>query len=587
MTFIAIKIINLINRGGDAEMSMNKNRRKIGRNVPTRYVIVCIAVAFICSLAVPAVHAEDTVTVAVDAPKYVSGTFNASISIDNVTDLNSAQFDLSFDSRVVNVTDVRDGVISGETVPVLWNLVDTDTVRVLVKMPAGEGVSGSGSLAVVEFAVKGVGGEKSELDISDGLLADAGANAIDADWYDDEVTVLRTAVTVAAPEYVSGTFNASIQIENVADLNSAQFDLSFNSRVVNVTDVHDGAIGGDTVPVLWNLVDMDTVRVLVKMPAGEGVSGSGSLAVVGFAVKGVGGDKSDLDISDGLLADADANAIEADWYDDEVTVLRTAVTVTAPEYVSGTFNASIRIDNVADLNSAQFDLSFDSRVVNVTDVHDGAIGGETVPVLWNLVDTDTVRVLVKMPVGVGVSGSGRLAVVDFAVKGTERAKSELDISDGLLADADANPIDADWYDDEVTVAAPVFDTGEGTYPSISGTHEGTITPYTDIPVQKMYTYPCAGTGGHSEYVKIGNTSWTVNATWTGYTSGYHNIVFSESFTLYAGKTYNYTIRTGSYPMIIHAQHHTALSDSGVIRCDTFVDANGRVYNDWIPAITLW
>jgi hypothetical protein len=41
----------------------------------------------------------------------------------------------------------------------------------------------------------------------------------------------------------------------------------------------------------------------------------------------------------------------------------------------------------------------------------------------------------------------------------------------------------------------VFDTGEGTYPSISGMHEGTITPSKDIPVHKMYTYPCAGTGG--------------------------------------------------------------------------------------------
>jgi squalene-hopene/tetraprenyl-beta-curcumene cyclase len=46
-----------------------------------------------------------------------------------------------------------------------------------------------------------------------------------------------------------------------------------------------------------------------------------------------------------------------------------------------------------------------------------------------------------------------------------------------------------------------FDTGNGTYPSIMGTHNGTITPSKDISVSKMYTYPCASTGGHSEYVK--------------------------------------------------------------------------------------
>jgi len=47
-----------------------------------------------------------------------------------------------------------------------------------------------------------------------------------------------------------------------------------------------------------------------------------------------------------------------------------------------------------------------------------------------------------------------------------------------------------------------FDTGTGTYPSIFGTHNGTITPSHDVLADKMYTYPCSGTGGHSEYVRI-------------------------------------------------------------------------------------
>ncbi|HJH27402.1 MAG TPA: hypothetical protein C5S37_11740, partial [Methanophagales archaeon] len=149
----------------------------------------------------------------------------------------------------------------------------------------------------------------------------------------------------------------------------------------------------------------------------------------------------------------------------------------------------------------------------------------------------------------------------------------------------AKEINADWFDAEVTVVA--FDTGKGTYPSIFGTHEGTITPSKDIPVQKMYTYPCAGTGGHSEYVRIWNatTGWNVSATWGGYTGDYHNIVFSEPFTLYAGETYNYSIETGSYPQIIH--EHEFNATGGTITCDKFVDANGREYNNWILAIKLW
>ena len=47
-----------------------------------------------------------------------------------------------------------------------------------------------------------------------------------------------------------------------------------------------------------------------------------------------------------------------------------------------------------------------------------------------------------------------------------------------------------------------FDTGPGTYPSISGIHNGSITPNQSITVQKLYTYPCVGTGGHTESIEL-------------------------------------------------------------------------------------
>lgn len=130
-----------------------------------------------------------------------------------------------------------------------------------------------------------------------------------------------------------------------------------------------------------------------------------------------------------------------------------------------------------------------------------------------------------------------------------------------------------------------FDTGPGMYPSIFGTHWGKITPGHDVYVSKMYTYPCAGTGGHSESVNFSNDSWSVEANWSGYQSGdYRFITFDDQFTLEAGTTYNYTIQTGSYPQIIHNQ--TFVSIDGEITCTEFKDANGRVHYDWIPAIRL-
>lgn len=133
-----------------------------------------------------------------------------------------------------------------------------------------------------------------------------------------------------------------------------------------------------------------------------------------------------------------------------------------------------------------------------------------------------------------------------------------------------------------------FDTErpENPYPSIMGTHNGTIKPNHDVVASKMYTYSCVGTGGHSENVRFYNDAWSVEANWTGYQGAedYHYIEFFEPFTLEANVTYNYIIKTGSYPQI---HHNTTLTVSdGEISCAEFIDANGKIYYDWIPAIRL-
>jgi len=141
-------------------------------------------------------------------------------------------------------------------------------------------------------------------------------------------------------------------------------------------------------------------------------------------------------------------------------------------------------------------------------------------------------------------------------------------------------------------SAGYIDTGEGIYPSIAGIHNGTITPKQTINVSRMFTYSCPGTGGHSEYVAFYNTTTgdeIANGTWTGYQGAgdydYHYITFEEPFVLEKDVTYNYTIRTGSYPQIIHKQHYTTL-DGSLITCEKFVDVNGKSHDDWIPAIRL-
>ena len=307
---------------------MSKRRKdKIEKGVLVKGAVICIAVVAISFSLIPGLGAlgtGDSVNVTVNAPEHVEGTFNASLDVDIVTNFNSGQFDLAFDSSVVDVTNVTDGCLDGETIPVSdWERMDNDTIRVILDVSGIAGVSGSGSLATICFAVVGETGDKSMLNISNGLLVDTDAEAIPAEWINDEVTVgtMPVQVTVNAPEYVKGTFDVSIDVDSVTNFNSGQFDLAFDSSVVSVTDVADGSLDGATIPVSdWERMDNDTIRVILDVSGIAGVNGSGKLATISFAVVGETGDKSVLDISDGQLVNTDAEAIPAEWIDDEVRV---------------------------------------------------------------------------------------------------------------------------------------------------------------------------------------------------------------------------------------------------------------------------
>ena len=137
------------------------------------------------------------------------------------------------------------------------------------------------------------------------------------------------------------------------------------------------------------------------------------------------------------------------------------------------------------------------------------------------------------------------------------------------------------------VPTSIFDTGSppNPYPSIMGNHTGAIKSNHTVIATKLYTYPCVGTGGHTEYARIWNLTWNATATWEGYVGDWKNITFDKTVVLLANETYDYTIRTGSYPQIHHKPELP--TENGWINCTKFTDANGKVYYDWIPAIRLW
>ena len=173
-------------------------------------------------------------------------------------------------------------------------------------------------------------------------------------------------------------------------------------------------------------------------------------------------------------------------------------------------------------------------------------------------------------------------------------ESQLNITPRNVTSEDINR--GGIFDFNITLEVPhvlsFFDTGKpaNPYPSIFGTHNGTITPYVTIyNVSTLYMYSCEGTGGHTEYVAFyydpNRTEKITEGHWNGYTSDCHNVSF-PAFTMFANHTYYYTIKTGSYPQIHHAPAVEAKGGMGIFNCTLFVDANGRSYTNWIPAIRL-
>ncbi len=138
----------------------------------------------------------------------------------------------------------------------------------------------------------------------------------------------------------------------------------------------------------------------------------------------------------------------------------------------------------------------------------------------------------------------------------------------------------------ITVTPVYFVTAtHGTYPSVPGVHNGTIKPRVTVRgISALYTFSCPGTAGHTEKITIRNNTWSITAEWDGYNGGgdWHIIKFPQRFDLIANHTYHYTIRTGSYPVIIH--RHSITNQYGTIICTSFRDVNGNLYDDWIPAV---
>jgi len=138
------------------------------------------------------VVAVGAVTVSVDAPDTAApdSDFTANIDISQVTELDSCNYDVTFDALVLRLDDVTAGLIGSTAIPVdMYNEISAGTYRVVQNVPGLTGVSGSGYLAVLHLHVIGSDGDSSAITLTNGTLSDAQAAEIEATWVGDSVSI--------------------------------------------------------------------------------------------------------------------------------------------------------------------------------------------------------------------------------------------------------------------------------------------------------------------------------------------------------------------------------------------------------------
>jgi len=166
--------------------------------VKTRKHVIFISLCLTLWLISACVCGGQTVTVSVEVASTVSGSndFIAKVDISDVTNFDAANYDITYDPAVFEVTDVTDGLIGNSTIPVaMWQVVKPGSLRLINNVPGLPGVSGSGYLAEIKFHIIGPTGNVSEINLSNGTLSNTSANEIPATWVGQWVNLYAATAT--------------------------------------------------------------------------------------------------------------------------------------------------------------------------------------------------------------------------------------------------------------------------------------------------------------------------------------------------------------------------------------------------------
>jgi len=272
------------------------------------------------------------VTVSIDAPSKVEADsdFTTTVDISQVANFDAAGYHITFDDSVLRLDDVTAGLIDGMTISVdVWNEISPGEYAIAQNVPGLDGVTGSGTLAELQFHVIGSAGDSSDIALSDGTLNDNQGVEIPAIWTDDLITVVEelppggVTVSLNAPYTADADsdFTITVDISQVTNFDVAEYHITFDESVLRLDDATAGLIDGTAIPVdICNEDSPGEYTIIQNVPGLDGVTGSGTLAELQFHVIGLAGNKSTIGLQNGVLGDNTGTEIEADWVGDMVIV---------------------------------------------------------------------------------------------------------------------------------------------------------------------------------------------------------------------------------------------------------------------------
>ena len=268
----------------------------------------------------------------IDTTKTVGTNVTININVKDATDLFSYNFFLNYATHVLTATNITLGSFFPPDSVIWHNETNDDSGYVWygVTMPLGSqvGVTGSGTLATINFTVDSTGESPLDLcieEIQAKNIQDSWPVDIDYNEYDGYFSnILRHTRLYVDPENIinpnldpSENFTINVKILNATDLFGYEFFLNYTTDVLTATEIMLGSFFPPDSVIVKREIN-DTIGYAwydIAMPLGapSGKTGSGTLATINFTVDSTG--ESPLDLCNTKLVDSEGERIEHDTFD--------------------------------------------------------------------------------------------------------------------------------------------------------------------------------------------------------------------------------------------------------------------------------